>query len=275
MLTFDKEVSVTTESADDWRHWATTTLASDVPAAFPGGPSHKAGARVYVATLTKDSYGRVVAFCMPSPTALALSISIRSAEAAEQLRGGLTFEKGVSPLGPSRSVPNSASSQLYDFFERCMQSVTFAVNAIEIFCNQTLADELRDGATYTHETRKGEEELDATTAQRNLSIEEKVGTALPDLLSVPSPRGKAAWSDLKVLLRVRNSTVHMKAEEAYKGDLSAEIRTLFHEFFVAKSILAFPANAVEVLGAIQKPGKPEPSWLEAARAQLMLARAQK
>jgi hypothetical protein len=67
----------------------------------------------------------------------------------------------------------------------------------------------------------------------------------------------------------------MKAEEAYKGDLSAEIRTLFHEFFVAKSILAFPANAVEVLGAIQKPGKPEPSWLEAARAQLMLARAQK
>ncbi len=256
-----------TELDEDWRHWATATLASDVPPAFPGGPSHKAGARIYFATLTKDRFGRIIAFAMPSPTALALSISIRAARAAEQLRSELKFEKGFSPFGPSQSVPNDAIPQLYDFFEHCMQAVTFALNALEIFCNQTIADSLKDGAIYSRSTRKGKQELDATAAQRTPSLEEKLSDILPALLGIPSPRGMAAWSGFKLLQRVRNSTIHMKAEEAYKSDFSADNSTLFHEFFLLKSAMVFPLNAVEVLGTIQKVGQPEPSWLQAARRQ--------
>ena len=39
----------------DWRIALATRLVKDVPAAYPGGPSHKAGAPVYVSSLTKHS----------------------------------------------------------------------------------------------------------------------------------------------------------------------------------------------------------------------------
>jgi len=37
----------------DWRIEAAATLAKDVPAAYPGGPSHKAGAHVYLSHVVK------------------------------------------------------------------------------------------------------------------------------------------------------------------------------------------------------------------------------
>ena len=67
----------------DWRHWAVTTLAEDMPAAYPGGPSHKAGAPLYLSMDARNPKGERVGFTMPSPTALALSISIQSAKRAD------------------------------------------------------------------------------------------------------------------------------------------------------------------------------------------------
>src|SRR5438105_4182581 len=109
-----------TDSFGDWRHWAVTTVAQDVPAAYPGGPSHPAGSAVYLSTMTHDSFGRLTGFTVASPVALALSVSVRSAVAADELRRKLRFEKHVTPLGPARGIPIGGSTHLYDYFEECM-----------------------------------------------------------------------------------------------------------------------------------------------------------
>lgn len=75
----------------DWRHWAATRLAADMKAAGPGAPAHKAGSPIYQSAITRDSYGRVVAFTMPSPTALALNISIGAARRADEIRRSLNL----------------------------------------------------------------------------------------------------------------------------------------------------------------------------------------
>ena len=51
----------------DWRIAAVTTLAQDVPAAFPGGPAHKAGAPVYLSSFTKHPKHNVIGFVLVQP----------------------------------------------------------------------------------------------------------------------------------------------------------------------------------------------------------------
>lgn len=75
----------------DWRIRAVTTLTKDVPAAFPGGPSHRAGSPVYLVTENTDGSGKPVSFTTPSPVALALAIAHEAASQAHRLRPTIAF----------------------------------------------------------------------------------------------------------------------------------------------------------------------------------------
>ncbi len=100
----------------DWRHRGVTRLAQDVPPAFPGGPSHKTGAPVYVSALARGRRGDLVGFTAPSATALALSISIQAAKKADILREEITFRKETTFKGTARGVPPEQAPRLYDLF---------------------------------------------------------------------------------------------------------------------------------------------------------------
>lgn len=246
----------------DWRHRAVTTLAEDVPPAYPGGPSHKAGTPVFLIAVTRDDRGELIGFTMPSPTALALSISIQAAKKADILKGEVTFQKETSPHGAARGVPSEQATRLYDFFEQCMITVTFSFNALEVFCNQTVADELK--GTYMRSTRRRQQELTPDKVQRELSTEEKLATVLPAILGTDTPQDAPVWSDFRRLKRARDSTIHMKASDAYaRGEIDKQ--SLFHEFFSMRSLMGFPIFAVEVIGFFNKPDQEEPRWLRLAR----------
>lgn len=64
----------------DWRYAAVSRLAADVPAEYPGGPSHKAGAPVYQSALVETADGEYVAFTTPSATAMAINVALKAAE---------------------------------------------------------------------------------------------------------------------------------------------------------------------------------------------------
>lgn len=249
----------------DWRHWAVVTLAQDLPAAFPGGPSHKAGSKGTLSTMTKDRLGRYVSFNTPSPTALALSASISAARRADRARAGLSFAKLVSPMGSTRGVPTSESTQVFDFFEECMIAVVFAFNAVEMFCNQTIADRLGQG-TFSRTTKKGEQHFDSAQAQRGLSTEEKLSVVLPELLSSTSPFSTGIWQSYKTLKRIRNSTIHLKSEEAYNQG-EPDRRSLFDEFFHLATVMTFPICAIEIIGYFSKSVGGEGRWLAQARSK--------
>jgi hypothetical protein len=56
---------VETDGLGDWRLRLATTLAADVPAAYPGGPSHKAGAPVYQSSMIATEEQSIIGFATP------------------------------------------------------------------------------------------------------------------------------------------------------------------------------------------------------------------
>src|SRR5215213_3647883 len=140
----------------DWRIRAVTTLAQDLPATASGAPAHKAGARITVTTVTRAPDGQSVGFVTPSAAAMALNLAMRSVEQAQAIRETFFFDDIVTPTGPGKAIRQE--SELYDYFEHCMIITTFSFQALEAFCNQTVADEMK-AAVQLERRREGKKLL--------------------------------------------------------------------------------------------------------------------
>jgi hypothetical protein len=242
----------------DWRIAAVTTLTKDLPAAYPGGPSHKAGARVLLTTVTQNSRGDFVGFITPSATALALGIAIDAARKAEEAKPKVPYVPGPGPQGTVFSVPAEQSSSLFDFFQHCMVSVTFSYQALETFCNHTISRNLH--APMKIKRRKSEELLGREETERTLSTEEKLKTIVPRLLNVPTPSGKAIWEKFIALRRARDATIHLKSFDQYPLGVTNK-ETLFFQLLNHDPI-EFPETAITLIRYFHK-DQELPRWLGA------------
>lgn len=251
------------EKPVDWRIQAIARLAKDLPPAYPGGPSHKAGAIIYPSTVTRESKGNTIGFIRPSPTALALSIAIKASKKAVKLRQTIAFEDVVTPHGSGKSVAKENTPHLYDYFEYCMIAVTFSFQALETFCNDMIAKNLK--GTYSLQRRNSVKKVSADELQRIPPTEEKLSTILPDILKIESPKSKKVWQNFKELKRTRDTTIHLKTYDAYsQGKIDKE--SLFYEFFRTEAD-EFPRFALEMIKFFTNSKEAGP-WLELARNQI-------
>ena len=131
----------------DWRLQAATRLASDVPAAFPGGPSHKAGEPVYLVTMAASPLHKQLGFITPSAAALALSSGFRSAKRATDLWPQITYTDVIPPDGPGSSININDAPILFDYLEACLASANSSFAAVEAFANETIARVLKGTMT--------------------------------------------------------------------------------------------------------------------------------
>lgn len=76
----------------DYRIAAVTTITADVPSAYPGSSSHKAGTPIYQSSLVRNDSNELVSFILPSSTAMALNMSLKSAKRANKLRSNIEFQ---------------------------------------------------------------------------------------------------------------------------------------------------------------------------------------
>lgn len=245
----------------DWRVLFETTLATDLPSAYPGGPEHKAGARVVATTLGPRRGAVPLGFETPSTSALALSAAIRAAATAEGLRGSLGYKPTISPTGPTESVSDETISELYDFFEHVYVAVVFSYQAIEAFANEEIQ---RLVTAPQHLVVRGRnEDLDADACERWLSTDEKLSKLLPSLMHIGRPTKTKWWPDFKGLVRVRDATIHLKARHAYpRGDqLQA---SFFHELLAVETVGVYPKTGMTAIEHLHE-GRERPAWLEAAR----------
>lgn len=165
------------DTLGDWRIAAVTTLAQDVPAAFPGGPAHKAGAPVYQGSLTRDPLHNVIGFITPSPTALALNVAMKNASKAKALRETLALNNTLTPWGSGESVVNENVPHLFDFFEHTMTAVFASFQSLEVFSNEVISKELR--GTFDLVRSKETLKLSGEELERRASTDEKLGDVLP------------------------------------------------------------------------------------------------
>lgn len=240
----------------DWRVWKAATVAAD--ATLPGGGRIAAGDTLYVTTETTDPKGRQVSFITPSPVALALSISIKAAREASSLRDAMTWvpTKAGNHWLESPDVPG-----LFNYFEQCMLSVTFAFQSLEAFANQIVSENLE--GTLTIERFKEQREWTAAEIERNVSTEEKFSDILPRLGTTPSPKGRKPWEGFRKLKQLRDSTVHIKAADQYvRGE--EDIKTLYFRF-LSNNPQDYPRWAIGML-RYWTPAHAD-AWLRHAEAQ--------
>jgi hypothetical protein len=240
----------------DWRIAAIATLAKDIPAAYPGGPSHKAGAQIYQVESIINSDGENIGFITPSATAMALNQAIKASAQAKDLFDKLTFDNVATPKGPGKSISKDKISALYDFFEQCMVSATFSFQSIETFCNHTISRELK--TNFRLKRRRKWYNFTPKELERKISTEEKLATVLPKIKSVSSPKGKKVWQEFKVLKETRDATIHLKSTDLETSE-NVKNDALFFQFLNHKSE-EFPKAAVEMIRYFMK-GK-EPRWLQ-------------
>lgn len=244
----------------DWRIRVAVQIAKDVPPAYPGGPSHKAGSGGYQHTTVIDPSGQVSGFTTPSAIALALSIAMKAEVEARELRAGLGFSDAVSPWGTSHGVHFESNAALYDYFERCMVIVAFSFQALEAYCNEVIAEKLT--GTFTVQRRKGPVGMTPEELERNLSTDEKLATVLPALLGVASPTGTKVWQDFAALKVARDATIHIKsADSRPKVTPTGGIQDSLFGDFLYSDVGAFPRAAIAMIRYFANPTDP-PRWLQ-------------
>lgn len=249
----------------DWRLRGYARLSHDVPATPYGAPSHRAGTAIVSCTLTRNSRGKLIGFARPRAATLALSVAINSAHQAASLHKGLEFESTVTPYGSGQDVAHSSTSNLFDYFQHCMVSVTFSYQAIESFCNEIVSEKVT--GTFPLAPKKQKKKIrhySAAELQGEVSVERKLRSVLPQLFGVPSPENEQMWTGFSALQRVRNTLIHLKSNDEYKQKVDKE--SLFFEFFRTEPF-QYPHAATCILEYF-KDHCQGTEWIENARRQL-------
>lgn len=252
--------------AVDWRVRVVSHLAKDVPGTAAGAPPHKAGALVVQSTPGRDAKGRSVSFMTPSAIALALDLAIKSAERARTLQAQLEHSETISPFGRIKSITHASTPALYEYLQHCMTALAFSFQALEAFSNETISAKL--SGTYPLERRKAITHVTADDLERQATTEEKLGTILPMLLGVASPKGSRVWNNFVELKRTRDAAIHIKSHDSnpkvmQPSDL--DDATLFYRF-VGADVAVWVKSAVAMLDHFAAADPPR--WLAPAKKAL-------
>jgi hypothetical protein len=242
----------------DWRIMNVTSLTVAVPARYPGGPSHPAGTPVYTGTETKGPDGRPLGFHTPSSTALALSVAIKTAAGAAACREQLRFRPTTTPQGPGSGVLPEDLPRLYDCFESCMASATFAFQALEGYANEVISQHVTGRYTLR---RKRPVVVDSDELERLATTDEKIASILPELLKKKTPKGTKLWEEFRALKARRDATVHLKSKDQYPhgtSALSLDDGSLFYHF-LSDDPVVFPRSSVRIIRYFAP--IPLPRWL--------------
>lgn len=238
----------------DWRVGAVTRLAEDLQPTQPGGAIAKAGSRLFLSCLGDGGQFGRVGFIAPSPVALAMNLSLSASRTGEALKPTFKLKDSPSPEGLVKTVELQSSTALYDYFEYAMVSVFFAYQALESFSN----DEIFRKASEPIEIkiRKKTETLTRREAERKLSTSEKLGTLLPNILNIPTMKGKALWEKFRELEEVRDNVAHLKNQTVHDASRNTENEKVLFTL-LANDLARWPRIAMYILEYFIRGSQPD------------------
>ena len=250
------------DTLGDWRIQAVVRLAQDVPAAYPGGPSHKAGTPIHLGTSTRGTGDQPIGFVTPSSIALALNIAINASIQSANLFNQIIFEEVTTPDGQGKSVLYKNAGPLFDYFESCMITIAFSFQSLETFCNWEIAAKVKSPFTFRRD--KIEMTLTADEIERKLSTEEKLHLVIPEIGGITTPKGKKVWENFKKLKHARDSIVHIKSIDQYpnrNNEVKVDKDSLYF-IFLNNEMTFFPKTAIEMILHFHQDPREILRWLE-------------
>jgi len=242
----------------DWRAAVVTTLAADWTSPWTA-KTYEAGTPVMAVTPGQDERRRPLTFVSPSPEALALDLARKAAAEADEYRGRVIVRPESSPAA-GFSISEEDLGLLYDYFEACFVVVTFAYEALEAFANGEI--KRANPSAGFEVTRHGQgTTIPPDQMERSLSLDEKLGALLPQLLGVPTPRGRQPWRGFRTIQVERDALLHLKADDASPRDRTKQ--SIFHRFW-SDGVAMHPANALAMIEWFYRQ-REAPRWLETLR----------
>lgn len=189
----------------DWRYRAVTTLAKDFKSPW-SGILHKKGTPVSVSTSVRHGK-RTIGIGDPSAPALFLNQSYKAYELSQKNHPLLI--ENPDALG------DDLSAFVYDYLEQIMASIIFAYTAIEAFANEEIPED------YIYEAERRSSEIliayKKDSIERQISLDEKIGSILPKTKNLPTPKGLKIWADYVELKRLRDRIVHLKSKDRLRS----------------------------------------------------------
>ena len=248
----------TTQQEHDWRIEAVAKLESDLPPAYPGGPSFARGSNVFMSSTVGTSNGGSIGFAAPNMTAMALNLAINAAREASAIRSTIAFKGVPSPEGICQMISLEGSAAAFSMFEQSLSAITFSFLALEAYCNYVISRNWKKPIKI--KGRKGRPEvLSPIEAERVLSTEVKIKSVLPEIFDVPTPAGKAIWGRFIELKKVRDDSVHIKYSDQYPLG-ATEKEGIFFQIFNGDPH-TYPETAIEIIQYFYKTAQ-RPQWLE-------------
>lgn len=124
-------------------------------------------------------------------------------------------------------VPADDLPKLYDYLEHVQASIITIYSAIEALCNVAIPAKF----TLTKKNSRGVTELwDKSHIERWISTEEKIGSIVPDILGIESPKKLPLWEHYKNLKDIRDDIIHQKQSVSNPNEIeSTFLFILVHE----------------------------------------------
>jgi hypothetical protein len=190
----------------DWRIYGVTKITKDLG-------RHKKGTPIRPAVRHRYRDGTQVIITPPRVQSLAFNIAINAANSAQNIKNKISYLKTADG---KISVVDADLEKLYDYFEYCMIATTFSYQALEAFTNHSISKELGGACYKIEKVRCGRNEtffLTSEELERQYSTDEKLGTILPTILKMKSPKQTKAWQHYKDLKKLRDKIMHFKPSE--------------------------------------------------------------
>jgi hypothetical protein len=238
----------------DWRISAVLTLGKDISSAFPGGPSHKAGAPIYLSHSAKTGKNGVTGFITPDASALALNNSFQSAEKAMSIKKKISYKDIITPWGKGTSVTEETTSDLYDYFENFMITVIFSFLAVEAYANALISYD--PNAFFNI---GGKKQMRAYEIEKCLSTDEKIKVILPLIKKINIPFTDPIWQNFMVLKQVRDTIVHLKYKDLFSNANNLDNDSLYFHF-LNKEPINYPRYGYDVIQFFEHDKKNR--WME-------------
>jgi len=238
---------------EDWRMQAVTTLAEDLITSW--GTKHDKGAPVKLTA--RLNYGqKILSFGIPNISALFLDMSHKLwVESQEELLNDETFIEWKGKYIGNNIIHPKSEAILFELMQKRMASIVFAHTALEAFANEVIPE----NAVVTNERddKKCTETYNKSQIERYINLDEKIGTILPQLYGVESPKGKKIWQEYLKLKTLRDRIIHIKSDD--RKSVSPEDETIWKEL-LNKRNPDFSLEAKGIIGYLIEKVKEKPRW---------------
>ena len=188
-------------AAEDWR--IQSIIDAPEKSVFTDGSWNKEPVILSLSAVGEYK-GFRVGFPLPSAPALFLNLSYKNhLNATEFLENAISAARFYEKSAVEGSLP---ASSVYDYLELIMASLVFAYTALESFANEQIPE------TYVYHSHEKNftRSYDRGQIERSISLDIKLATILPEVLSISTPKGTRLWQDYKRLNELRDRIIHMK-----------------------------------------------------------------